>query len=104
MGFSLETEEKIKLLFKNNIQMRDRLLACDADAIREVGSIAQKGLEAEDVVAAFDSKDPETMSYLYNQARRVLELKALYKQMCLEYYQIVGAEPVTQTNTQTKRI
>ena len=104
MSFSLETTEKIKILFKNNIQMRDRLLVCDADAIREVGSIAQRGLEPEDVVAAFDSNNPETMDYLYKQARRALELKALYKQMCLEYYQIVGAEPVMQTNTQTRRI
>ena len=86
MNTSKELQEKINLLFKNNKELKERLLAGDADAIREIGSISQKGMNPEDIVAAYESDDSETMKYLYRKAQKLIELQKLYRELCLEYY------------------
>ena len=86
MSLSKETEEKINFLFKNNPEMKDKLCNCDAEAIREIGSLSQRGINPDDVVAAYESKDKDTMNYLYNQAKRLVLLQELYKDLCLEFY------------------
>ena len=86
MGISKETQDKINLLFKTNSEMKEKLLRCDADAIREVGSLSQKGMNPDDIIAAYESGDPETMKYLYLQAKRLVGLQELYKELCFEYY------------------
>ena len=85
MRFSEELQVKIKDLFQNNKEIREKLLAGDADTIREIGSKSQKGFEPEDIVAAFESGDKETIEYLYQQAKKMVELKNLYKDLCLAY-------------------
>ena len=86
MGISKETQDKINLLFKTNSEMKEKLLQCDADAIREVGSLSQKGMNPDDIIAAYESGNPETMKYLYLQAKRLVGLQELYKELCFEYY------------------
>ena len=67
MNISKELQEKINLIFKNNEELRKRLLVGDANAIREVGSISQKCMNPEDIVDAYESNDSETMKYLYKK-------------------------------------
>ena len=86
MKTSKEIQERINLLFKNNKELKEKLLAGDANAIREIGSISQQGINPEDVVAAYESEDSETMKYLYKKSKKLIELQKLYRDLCLEYY------------------
>ena len=86
MIISKKTQEKINILFKNNSEMKEKLYNCDADAIREIGINSQKGINPDDVIAAYESKDSNTMNYLYQQAKRLVGLQELYKELCFEYY------------------
>ena len=85
MVFSKGTQEKISLLFKTNPEMMEKLLRCDAEAIREIGFLSQKGINPNDVVAAYESNDPEAVNVIYQQAKMLVELQELYKDLCLEY-------------------
>jgi hypothetical protein len=86
MSISKETQEKINLLFKNNPEMIGKLYKCDAKAIREIGSVSQKGINPDDIIVAYESGNQSTMAYLYKQAKRLVELQELYKELCFEYY------------------
>ena len=39
MKFSEELQSRIKNLFKNNEELRDKLLSGDADSIRQIGAL-----------------------------------------------------------------
>ena len=86
MSVSKETQEKINLLFQTNPEMKDRLYNCDAEAIREIGSLSQRGISPDDVVVTYESGDQGNMNYLYKQAKRLVGLQELYKDLCFEYY------------------
>ena len=86
MSVSKEIQEKINLLFQTNPEMKDRLYNCDAEAIREIGSLLQRRINTDDVVVAYESGDQDTMNYLYQQAKRLVGLQELYKDLCFEYY------------------
>lgn len=86
MSISKEKQERINFLFKTNPEMIEKLYECDAEAIREVGSLSQGGIDPEDVIVAYESGDPDTMNYLYQQAKRLVELQELYKELCFEFY------------------
>ena len=86
MSISKETQERINLLFKTNPEMIEKLYKCDAKAIREIGSLSQRGINPADVVVAYESGEPNTMNYLYQQAKRLVGLQELYKELCFEYY------------------
>ena len=86
MIVSKETQERINFLFKTNPEMIEKLYKCDAEAIREVGSLSQRGMNPADVIAAYESGDPSTMDYIYQQAKRLVGLQELYKELCFEYY------------------
>ena len=102
MFFSVETQNKIKTLFKNDDEMQEKLLSGNADAIRNVGMISQTRINPEDVVEAVDSKDPDIMSELYIHAKRLVELQKLYRELCLEFEE--NTEIMSQTNNQKKTI
>ena len=86
MSISKENQERINSLFKTNPEMIEKLYKCDAEAIRKIGSISQKGINPNDVVASYESGDPSTMNNLYQQAKRLVVLQELYKELCFEYY------------------
>ena len=86
MNDSEELKRKINLLFKKNEEVRDKLLAGDADAIREIGLISQKGINPTDVVVAYESEDSAAMEILYDKAQKLIELQKIYRELCLEYY------------------
>lgn len=86
MNISEELERKINLLFKNNKEIRDKLLSGDVDTIREIGSISQKGINPTDVIVAYESNDGVSLEALYDKARKLIELQKIYKELCLEYY------------------
>jgi len=83
--FSEELQEKINLLFKNNEELRTKLLEGDADSIRQIGSLSQKRIDPEDVVEAYESNSDEAKEYLYKKAKKMIALQELYKELCLEY-------------------
>lgn len=85
MIFTVRAQNKIKILFKNDKVMMERLLAWDANAVRELGCLSQRGIEPENVVEAINSGNIETLNYLKKQAEKMIEYKRLYKRLCLEF-------------------
>ena len=85
MIFTVRAQNKIKMLFKNDKVMMERLLAGDADAVRELGSLSQRGIDPENVIEAINSGDVETLNYLKKQAEKMIQYKRLYKRLCLEF-------------------
>ena len=85
MKFSKELEDKIKEIFKTEDGLRNNLLAGDAETIRKIGSLSQRGMNPEDVVDAIESDDPEAIKYLYHKAKRIIEMQKLYKDLCDAY-------------------
>lgn len=106
MSVSKGTSEKINFLFKNNPEMIEKLYNCDDEAIRKVGSLSQRGINPDDVIAAYESNEPSTMNYLYQQAKRLVELQELYKELCFEYYKKIKhtSESVEHSNSQIKSV
>ena len=102
MGISKKTKERINLLFKTNPEMIEKLYKCDSEAIREIGSLSQRGINPVDVIVAYESGDPSTMNYLYQQAKRLVGLQELYKELCFEYYKKTKdmSENVEQSSSQ----
>ena len=86
MIISKENQERINFLFKTNPEMIEKLYKCDEQAIREIGSISQKGINPNDVISSYESNDPSAMKNLYQQAKRLVGLQELYKELCFEYY------------------
>ena len=86
MNFSKEIQEEINIVFKNDEERRTKLLMGDLDTIRGVAIEAQKGMVPEYIVDAYESNDSKTKEELYKQAKRLVRLKKLYKDLCLEYY------------------
>lgn len=86
MIVSKETQEKINFLFKTNPEIADKLSNCDPEAIREIGILSQRGINPNDVIIAYKSGDPESLKQLYQQAKRLLLLQELYKDLCFEHY------------------
>ena len=107
MNISKENQEKINLLFKNDPEMIEKLCKYDAEAIREVGILSQRGINPDDVIVAYESDDSSTMNYLYQQAKRLVELQELYKELCFEYYKKKNTsghlEDVSSHKTNVKR-
>ena len=95
MEIRKEIQEKIDILFKNNLIMKERLLNCDPEAIREIGSISQRGIDPADVIAAYESNDPNTMKFLYHQAQKMIKLQELYKDLNFEYYKKIKEEQLS---------
>ena len=99
MAISRETRELINSLFKSDSKTRDELLNLNPNTIREIGFISQSKIDPDDVIAAIESKDEDTMNYLYKQAKRLVELQKLYKILCNEYYSLENNEKVEEPNT-----
>ena len=87
MILSNEVQNKIKILFENDSETREQLLLGNAEAVRKIGSISQKGINPEDIVKTFESNNQNTMNALYNESKRLVELRELYKELCYEFYQ-----------------
>ena len=86
--------------------MIEKLYKCDAEAIREIGSLSQRGINPDDVVVVYESGDPSTMNYLYQQVKRLVGLQELYKELCFEYYKKTKETSgnVKQSSNQRRRI
>ena len=105
MSISKETQERINLIFKTTPEMIEKLYKCDAEAIREIGSLSQRGINPNDVIVAYESGDPSTMNYLYQQAKRLVGLQELYKELCFEYLRKQKtSRNVEQSSNQRRRI
>ena len=87
MYISKEIKEKITLLFKTDHEMIEKLYNCDVSAIREIGILSHKGINPNDVIVAYESENQSAINDIYQQAKRLVELQELYKELCYEYYQ-----------------
>ena len=106
MSISNKTQEKIKFLYENDHEMREKLYELDADAIRKVGILSQRGINPDDVIVACESNDQSTMNYLYQQAKRLVGLQELYKELCIEYYNKIKdtSESIESSSNKRRRI
>lgn len=96
-------EIQIKILFKNDSEMREQLLSGNVDVIRKIGRISQKEINQEDIVIAFESNDPDTMNYLYNQSKRLVQLQELYRELCYEFCKNMVDDKTTEYSTEKNR-
>ena len=78
MKLSNELAEKIERYFHFDEKLKNRLLRGDADAIRDVGMVAQSKIGAEDVVEAYEN---DCVEYLYQKAKTKLALEELYHEL-----------------------
>ena len=103
MFFSEELQNKIKILLKDDDELREKLLLCDVDAIREIGRISQRRIESKDIVTAFESNEPLAINNLYNQAKWLCDLNKLYIELCMEYSKYASdIQKGTDTNSKKK--
>ena len=79
MHFSEELQSKIKKMFDNDEELRNKLLEGDTDSIKKLASLR---IMPEEIVEAYESDDSETMKKLYIKAKRMFELQKLYKELC----------------------
>ena len=80
MNISYELKEKIERNFKGyKKDFKNKLLSCDAKAIKQVGIMSHKMIAPEDIVEAYESGN---IDYLYNQAKKMIELKKIYNELC----------------------
>lgn len=84
MKIPKEVKEKIKELFKDNEEFRDKLLLGDPNAIRMLIP-RRAGIDPIKVVKAVESNDINAMRQLYREAKRMVELQELYQKLCLAY-------------------
>ena len=77
-----ELKEKIEISFKNYGDLKNKLLSGDVYAIRQVCIMSQKNIAPEDVIEAYESNN---MDYLYNQAKKMVKLQEIYKELCDTY-------------------
>ena len=82
MCISKETQEKINFLFENNPEMKEKLYTCDAESIRKVASLSQTRINPGGFIAAYESNDPNAMNAFYQQAKRLVGLQELYRELC----------------------
>jgi len=95
--FPKELQDKINILFKNNEEKRKKLLAGDVEAIRELTS-SQRGIDSQEIVYAFENDETDALKYLYNKAKRNVEIQNLYKELCHAYYLINQTEETETIN------
>lgn len=82
MKVSKKTEERIESVVKDE-ELKINLLSLNADSIRKLPQFYE--LNPEDVIKAYESNDSEEMKKLYDKAILIVELRKLYKELCLEY-------------------
>ena len=63
------------------------LFHLDADAIRNVGKMSQARMNPYDFVVAYESGSSSAMHCFYQQAKRLILLQELYKQLCFAYHE-----------------
>ena len=99
MFFSEEIQSKTKKLLKDDNETIEKILSGDAEAIRKIGSIAQQGINPENVVRAFESNDPDAMKHIYNQSKNLVELRELYQELCYEFYKNIVPQDKKKKST-----
>lgn len=80
MELTEELKVKIGEVFANNVELREKLLNFDVDAIREIGSYGKGGISAQTVIDKIDNNESDK---LYEIAKK--------KVMCTEvYFEYIG--------------
>lgn len=77
-----ELKERIEINLKAYSDLKNKLLSGDANTIRQIGMMSQKGINPKDVIEAYESNN---MEYLYNQAKKMVEFKKIYEELCELY-------------------
>lgn len=79
MKISDELKEKIEETFSNNEKIKNKLLSGDGDTIRDIGVIAHRGINPEEIIEKFDDDNAE---YIYQKAKKMIEMQKIYKELC----------------------
>ena len=85
MNFSEELKAKIRILFENNEDVKEKLLAENPDTIREIGFMSQRRIEPQEIVKAYESGNKNEIEELYKKAKMMIEIQKLYRELCLAY-------------------
>ncbi len=80
MNWSVRTDEKINELFKDNDIIRKKLLAHDANAIRQLGICGNSGFSNEEILEYIEDG---LVDKLYEMAKKRKEIRDLY-------YELIG--------------
>ena len=86
--------------------MKEKLYNLDAKAIEEVGRLSQTRINPDDFIVAYESGDLGVMNYLYQQAKKMVGLQELYKELCFEYYKKTKdtTKSVENSNSQKRSV
>ena len=82
MEWSVQTNKKIRALFKNDKELMQKLLDYNLDAIREIGTYSNTGFTSEEIVSAYKNGK---IDKLYKEAERKTQIRVLY-------YELIGEE------------
>ena len=80
MVLNNELEKKINEVFSKNIELRERLLALDPEAVIEIRTEGNSNFSSEDVIDCYET---DSMGYLYKMAIK----KKTYSQI---YFEMIG--------------
>ena len=89
MRISEELSEKINILISNDDKLKEKLLVGDADAIQRIGIMSDRRISSEDIVEAYENNN---IDELYEKAKKTVELRKVYKELCNLYAKRNGLE------------
>ena len=81
--FSDELKIEISELLKDYPELKERLLLGEVGAISEILHITSESINPEEIVEAYENNNMES---IYAKAKRLADLRELYKKLCNEYY------------------
>ena len=84
MNYMEEATGIIEELYGNNPVMKKALLDLDPNVISGLASVAQKGIDPEDVIEGTNG-NPDALAYLRRKAERQLLARKLYSLLCNAY-------------------
>lgn len=78
MELNENLQNKIKEMFKNNINIQNRLLSGDYSILDDVVSYCMQGFTVEEVIIAYENN---TMEDLYEKAKKKKDIIDLYNEL-----------------------
>ena len=77
-----DLQEKINIIFKDDENIKNRLLNGEEEAIRELATSLGKSIDPLDIIIAYENKDFDS---LYKRAQQLIQIRELYVAMCKWY-------------------
>ena len=74
-----ELQEQIENLFKNNEDIKEKLLNGDTATIQQIGLFSRNAIKPSEIIDAYENNSVDT---LYKKAKHLVKMQELYCEMC----------------------